>query len=418
MREHGLLVSFPLFVVCWLLQTAHDAPVVVPRTWDDEQIASLELPLANPIGSPKHVTADYYYRIPAAPIFKSYPVYAPVLEPAGYLARLTQLEPEIVWDDAGHQPPLETESDWILAGETVFDAPLKPNPTLSVDDIRSPRFFDQIQWPVAADGTVPFVRYVVRAKGTVTLEGNACAMCHTRVMPDGRIIKGAQGNAALGRPNAWRLREALRNGKADAIWNPLRLTIRATSAVPWLDPDPETRLDRTSAEEFAGVLEALPAGVNPRHRASPLSPVQIPDLIGVKQRRYLDRTGLQQHRSIADLMRYAAMNRGILDGGDALANHNGFIPADAPRFRQLPDPATQTRYSDVQLYALATYLYSLQPPPSPNRVDATTQRGERVFVREGCAACHTPPLYTNNKLVPVDGFRVSIIRIRRLRRTS
>jgi len=115
---------------------------------------------------------------------------------------------------------------------------------------------------------------------------------------------------------------------------------------------------------------------------------------------------MHQHRGIADLMRYAAMNRGILDGGDALANHNGFIPADAPRFRQLPDSATQTRYSDVQLYALATYLYSLQPPPNPNRVDATTQRGERVFVREGCAACHTPPLYTNNKLTPADGFIV------------
>ncbi|HVX65074.1 MAG TPA: hypothetical protein VHA11_00655, partial [Bryobacteraceae bacterium] len=24
--------------------------------------------------------------------------------------------------------------------------------------------------------------------------------------------------------------------------------------------------------------------------------------------------------------------------------------------------------------------------------------------REGCGGCHTPPFYTNNKLVPVDGF--------------
>ena len=31
----------------------------IPKTWDDEAIASLEVPLANPIGSPKHVSADY-----------------------------------------------------------------------------------------------------------------------------------------------------------------------------------------------------------------------------------------------------------------------------------------------------------------------------------------------------------------------
>ena len=27
-----------------------------------------------------------------------------------------------------------------------------------------------------------------------------------------------------------------------------------------------------------------------------------------------------------------------------------------------------------------------------------------MFEREGCARCHTPPLYTSNKLTPVAGF--------------
>lgn len=62
------------------------------------------------------------------------------------------------------------------------------------------------------------------------------------------------------------------------------------------------------------------------------------------------------------------------------------------------------RYSDEQLYALALYLYSLRPPPNPNRFDAAAARGKKVFEREGCAGCHAPPLYTNNKLIPVDGF--------------
>jgi hypothetical protein len=62
------------------------------------------------------------------------------------------------------------------------------------------------------------------------------------------------------------------------------------------------------------------------------------------------------------------------------------------------------RYRDEQLYAFALYLYSLKPPPNPNHFDAIAARGEMVFTREGCGACHTPPLYTNNRLTPADGF--------------
>jgi hypothetical protein len=56
------------------------------------------------------------------------------------------------------------------------------------------------------------------------------------------------------------------------------------------------------------------------------------------------------------------------------------------------------------MYAIGKYVYSLEPPANPNKPDAQTARGEQVFRRAGCGACHTPPLYTNNKLVPVDGF--------------
>lgn len=101
------------------------------------------------------------------------------------------------------------------------------------------------------------------------------------------------------------------------------------------------------------------------------------------------------------MMRYAALNQ----GADDLASYGGFIPA-ARDFRTLPDPATRGRYSDEQLYALALYLYSLKPPANPNRFDAITRRGQKVFKQEGCAVCHTPPLYTNNKLTPAEGFNV------------
>ena len=103
----------------------------IPKTWDDQAMATLEVPLANPIGSPKHVSADYYYRIPVRPIYKSYPVYAPGHEPPGYMEWLKQQEPVVVWDDKGHTPPLKTEAEWIRAGELVFDSPLTFTPATS-----------------------------------------------------------------------------------------------------------------------------------------------------------------------------------------------------------------------------------------------------------------------------------------------
>lgn len=56
------------------------------------------------------------------------------------------------------------------------------------------------------------------------------------------------------------------------------------------------------------------------------------------------------------------------------------------------------------LFALASYIYSLQPPENPYRNDPRIQDGQRLFLREGCANCHTPPFYTNNKLTLADGF--------------
>src|SRR5687768_5306378 len=62
----------------------------IPKVWEDGVIASLELPLVEPAYSPKHVTADYYYKIPVRPIYRSYPVYHPDREPPGYLQSMLQ----------------------------------------------------------------------------------------------------------------------------------------------------------------------------------------------------------------------------------------------------------------------------------------------------------------------------------------
>ncbi len=113
------LVPFP----CALMSVATAIPAgraqepgsafhpVVPRTWDDVAMATLEVALADPVGSPKHVSADYYYHISVRAIYKQYPVYAPGHEPPGYLDGLKSQGPVIVWDDNGHRAALNTEAD-------------------------------------------------------------------------------------------------------------------------------------------------------------------------------------------------------------------------------------------------------------------------------------------------------------------
>ena len=133
---------------------------VIPRAWDDKEIASLQVPLANPLGSPKHVSADYYYGIPARPIYKSYPLYTPGREPAGYIERLQREDPVVLWDDDGHAPPLATDADWLKAGAIVFDAPLGYIPLPPADILKA--VFEAVRFPIAADGTMPFFRLVVR----------------------------------------------------------------------------------------------------------------------------------------------------------------------------------------------------------------------------------------------------------------
>ncbi len=373
--------------------------------WDDAAMATLEVPLANPVGSPKHVSADYYYKVPIRPIYKQYPVYAPGYEPPGYMNWLKQQEPVIVWDGGEHRPPLRTEADWIRAGERVFDADIvfvgEFGGVITVRDVRSPAWYEKTGMPVTARGIVPFLNYVVQKKGEVEVGSFSCAMCHTRVMPEGEVLKGAQGNIPFDRVLGYANANDLRSQPQFAHYLEQQLY-----AAPWLKPDPQAPLFSMTVDEIEAVHGVIPAGVIARHRSSPFYPVQVPDLIGVKDRHYLDRTGLQQHRSIVDLMRYAALNQ----GADDYASYDGFVPA-AGDFKTLPAPDkidpdldAPDRYSDEQLYALALYLYSLQPPPNPNKFDAEATRGKKVFEREGCAICHTPPLYTNNKLTLAEGF--------------
>ena len=49
----------------------------IPKVWDQSELDRLDVPVPVPGYSHIAVSPEYYYRIPIAPIYKSYPVYAP-----------------------------------------------------------------------------------------------------------------------------------------------------------------------------------------------------------------------------------------------------------------------------------------------------------------------------------------------------
>lgn len=386
-----LFASITLFAHQSSAQTAKlDWQTNIPKTWVDAEMEELEVPLADPGASARHISAADYYQIPEWKIYKGYPIYAPGKEPPGYLDWLKKQEPQIIFDAS----KLKTEADWIKAGEIVFHAPITFEVVTPGHKSLNPLWYEKTGTFLTKDGRYPYAEYIVREKGKVEYGGVSCASCHTRVMPDGTVLKGAQGNNSDSREVAWVFEEL---GNVEVV----RTMLRRIFAAPWVKPDPQASLAQQSLAELVGMAAAVPPGVTCRQGTALSLPVQVPDLIGVKERKYLDHTGLQLHRGVVDLMRYAALNQGM----DMLASYHGFIPRGKD-FKTMPDLSTRTRYSDEQLYALAMYVYSLKPPPNPNKFDALAKRGQQIFQSEGCAGCHTPPLYTNNKLTPVDGFTV------------
>ena len=97
----------------------------------------------------------------------------PDAEPAGYFENLQTVEPEILWDDQGRRPKLETEADWIAAGELAFDAPVgigngRGVPTKSDElDVRDREWYRANAIPLTPEGEMPWLRYVVRTRGKV-----------------------------------------------------------------------------------------------------------------------------------------------------------------------------------------------------------------------------------------------------------
>jgi len=186
----------------------------------------------------------------------------------------------IVWDDHGHAPSLTTEANWISAGEIVFDAAIVYDGITTASDVRKPEWYSKTGVLLSRDGAMPFYRYVIRQKGKVELGRLACSACHTRVMADGTTVKGAQGNFYLTAPGP------MRSGQADSNRRRSMLLKGACLRRPGCGRIPIARLAQMSVDQISAAHDDIPPGVAARHRSSFFYPVQVPDLIGVRDRQY------------------------------------------------------------------------------------------------------------------------------------
>jgi len=386
MRRVLVVVALIVFGIATL--AAGDPPFhpVIPKVWDDRAVATMEVPLAQSAYSPRYMTSAEYYALKVRPIYRSYPVYLAGREPQGYLESLKQKDPETIFDPS----KLHTKADWIRAGKLVFESetvffPADPPPTAA-----------DANCPAASDGSLtcfaPISRYYIRKKGVLEVGSNSCAGCHTRTLPDGTLFEGGQGDPAIGSPTSVAKARAATpeefQKRIDAWWR--------YYGAPWVTSKEEFSKQLTK-EAFITAIEAQTPGVFARQGTSYDHPVRVPSLVGIADLKYLDATGLVRNRSIADIERYAVLNEGM----DTLGHYGDFQPGHTAFSAE-----EGTRYSDEQLYALALYIESLKPPPNPNPFDDHARHGQQIFQSEGCPKCHTPPLYTNNKLNPVMGFKV------------
>ena len=393
----------PLTAVSVLLtvMSAQEFKPKIPKVWDEESLKEWATPLAGLNMRPTHMSEKEYYAMRVENL-KSYPVYYPGCEPAGYWEMLQKVGPKPLIEPE----KLKTEADWIAAGQTVFfgmeETGLR---TLDPDLIAAARKAESYSRnPPLPDGTVPLLLWVPTEKG-VALSKTGCATgCHASYRPDGSRNPGTprqpSSPSAFASPRFIRERNRDANGLLEGGGPffmgkaPFGEWLFQAYGVPWGDDAGSEGCKRMTEAEFRPLRDAYSrSGAIPRWNGSLLYPVKTPDLVGIKDRKYIDHTATHLHRGIGDLMRYAALV--------AFADAADFGP------HRMLSTAKRigVRLSDEALYALALYIYSLKPPANPKPFDAKAQAGQKIFAREGCVNCHTPPLYTNNKLTLAEGFK-------------
>src|SRR5262249_27849289 len=118
--------------------------------------------------------------------------------------------------------------------------------------------------------------------------------------------------------------------------------------VPWLADDINARF-KTMSKEERDRIDGPPTAPSTfaRFNGSPYFTNHMPDLIGVRDRKYLDATATHRNRNVEDIARYAIL---VTDADDGSIGKYKFKP-DIER-------KLHNRHSDDAMFALGKYIYS------------------------------------------------------------
>jgi mono/diheme cytochrome c family protein len=243
-----------------------------------------------------------------------------------------------LWD--GTRPT--TMPEWVELGRRVFFSyPLRPEP-FAAHALANPELARAVGLQRAADGSHPGT-VVFRDIDGETKVGITCALCHSSV-DHGAIVVGLA-------------RRSFDYGAMQLAWHD-------DTGVP-IDPTLASRLASWGPGR-ADITEDDDS-----------DPVAIPDLWRLRELRAFTQAGTIVHDDPLAL---------------AIRQETQILHANRERTRPPRELA----------WALAMYLYSLQPPAHEVAVDATAQRGRELFAKH-CDGCHTDG---NGSGVPVDVRRV------------
>jgi mono/diheme cytochrome c family protein len=190
-----------------------------------------------------------------------------------------------------------------------------------------------LRW--AADGSLPGTVAFVDVDGRARV-GITCALCHT-------TVEG--GDVTVGR------------ARRDFDYGGMRLAYHRDTGAP-LDAELAARM-ATWGPGRADITED-----------DDQDPVAIPDLWRLRELGALTQAATLRHASLGD------------DAPLALAIRQETQILHANRER--------TRPPRELAWALAMFLYSLEPPPRATVADAAADRGRTIFDRD-CAGCHADP---------------------------
>ncbi|HMF95055.1 MAG TPA: hypothetical protein VKE96_12205 [Vicinamibacterales bacterium] len=158
--------------------------VQVPRIWDDRALDDWATPLAGVNIRPGHYTSAEYY-VTAPDNLRTYPVYPPDREPAGYWESLQRQTPRPLVDVSA----IRSREDWIAAGERAFREIDKVSARTDDPELlrlaRDPSTFKDVD--TLPDGSILDLRWVVTSRG-VELTTSECAACHRHIRADKSVM--------------------------------------------------------------------------------------------------------------------------------------------------------------------------------------------------------------------------------------